>query len=318
MSEDLAERLGRMLMPYANARVDEVRKSGTRFVQYTTAEAALAILTSREVWMRNASCMNDYSETRFGFQRVYEAYASPPGQLFQAALDGVHAGTTDELKKRFDPLAPSVLSHTYLACFSEHRDEEDQHGRLSMWRAYGGQTGVAIVMNNHPFVSPSDALNAWTSPVAYVRGIEFIEQLEAIAAQISANTEWLRQIPREQLVEAVTRMLIFSAVSMKHIGFEEEREWRVVYLPHVATSTKLIEAHVAIGGVPQPIFKIPLVNYPDEGFTGAEPRELINRIIIGPTQYPIAVQSSLLARLYDLKVPNPHEKVVISGIPLRC
>jgi hypothetical protein len=318
MSEDVGERVARILMPYAHRKLDEVREHGTRFVQYTTAEAALAILTKREVWMRNASCMNDYSETRYGLQRVLEAYASPPGQRFQAALNAIHGGLTDDLKARFDPFTPSMLSHTYLACFSEHRDDEDEHGRLSMWRAYGGATGVAIVMNNHPFVTPSDALNAWTSPVAYIRGIEFIQELDAIASDLETNVDWLRSIPRENLVEAVLRMLVFAAVSIKHIGFEEEREWRVVYLPNLVASARLIEDHLAIRGVPQPVFKIPLMNYPEHGFTGAEPHELINRIIIGPTQYPIAVRSSLLARLYELEVANPQEKVVISGIPLRC
>jgi hypothetical protein len=241
-----------------------------------------------------------------------------PGQRLQQALNSIHSGFTDELKSRFDPLAPAVLEHTYLTCVSEHRDDEDEHGRLSMWRAYGGATGVAIVMNSHAFVAPSDALNAWTTPVNYIRRHEFIRQLDGVADAVQADFSFLGSIPRDILVEAVARALIFAAVGLKHIGFEEEREWRVVHLPHLATSRRLVEDHISIRGIPQPIFKIPMVNYPEEGFTGAEPHELINRIIIGPTQYPVAVRSSLLARLYALKVPNPEHKIVVSGIPLRC
>lgn len=318
MDQQLQERVARMFMPYASAQLDRVRDRGTRFVQYTTAEAALSILSQKEVWMRNASCMNDHSEGHHGLRKVLEAYRSPTGERFQAALNDVHEGLTVELANNFDALTPSMLSHTYLACFSEHADDEDDHGRLSMWRAYGGSNGVAIVMNNHPFITPSNALNAWTSPVAYIRESEFVEQLETVTVELRNNRDLLRQFQRENLVEGVRRMLAFAAVSMKHIGFQEEREWRVIYLPHLASSARLIEDHVAIRGVPQPIFKIPMKNFPEEGFTGAEPAELINRIIIGPTQFPIAIRSSLLARLYELKVPDADAKVVVSGIPLRC
>ena len=44
---------------------------------------------------------------------------------------------------------------TYLTSISEHRNKEDTFGRLSMWRAYGETTGVALVMNNSPFLTPS-------------------------------------------------------------------------------------------------------------------------------------------------------------------
>jgi hypothetical protein len=33
-----------------------------RLVHYTSAEAALKILESEEVWLRNSLCMNDFSE----------------------------------------------------------------------------------------------------------------------------------------------------------------------------------------------------------------------------------------------------------------
>lgn len=312
------ERLTEILMPYAAQKLEEVRSGQRRFVQYTSAEAAVSILRTRRVWMRNASCMNDYSEMRYGLDRVLEAYASPPGQRFRQALDSIHPGLTDDLKARFDPLAPTLLSQTYIASFSEHDDAEDAHGRLSMWRAYGRQTGVAIVMNNRPFITPSDALNAWTTPVAYIRDLEFINQVDAVAASLEANSSWLNVIPKADFLNAVTLMLAFAAVSIKHIGFQEEREWRVVYLPNLYASARLEEDHVVITGVPQPIFKIPLVNYPEEDFTGAEPHELINRIIIGPTQFPVAVRSTFLALLYELGVPDPSSKVVCSGIPLRC
>jgi hypothetical protein len=87
MSDDTTERVARILMPYVTGKIREVRDNRIRFVQYTTAEAALGMLTSREVWLRNASCMNDYSEMRFGVERVLEAYASPPRTTAPTSLE---------------------------------------------------------------------------------------------------------------------------------------------------------------------------------------------------------------------------------------
>jgi len=312
------DRLTGILMPYAVGKFQAVRDAGTRFVQYTSAAAAVGILSNKEVWMRNAGCMNDHSEVRFGLECVAKAYDGPSGQKFREALNSIYKGFTDRLEKQFNPFAPSITQHTYVSCFSEHDDEEDTHGRLSMWRAYGNQTGVALVMNNHPFIEPSDALMAWTVPVAYVRENEFAEQLLNVASSIAENQDWLASQGEEDLLQRVVLMLIFSAVSLKHVGFKEEREWRVVHLPGLYASERLIDDHVVVNGVPQPVFKIPLANIPEENFTGVEPHELIDRIIIGPTQYPIAVRSTFVSLLHKLGVPNPGDRVVCSGIPLRC
>src|SRR6266853_1802850 len=38
-----------------------------RCVHYTSAEAALSIIESKRIWMRNATCMTDYREVKHGF-----------------------------------------------------------------------------------------------------------------------------------------------------------------------------------------------------------------------------------------------------------
>jgi hypothetical protein len=69
----------------------------------------------------------------------------------------------------------SVLAlRTFVACFSEHggtnwdasdRDhQEDAFGRLSMWRAYGRGSGVALVLNHKPFMSRRPAWSRVQSP----------------------------------------------------------------------------------------------------------------------------------------------------------
>jgi len=110
---------------------------------------------------------------------------------------------------------------------------------------------------------------------------------------------------------------IFGVVCTKHPGFAEEREWRVVYSPSMYPSNHLIRAIEVIQGVPQPVYKIPLKNIPEEGLVGAEIPELLDRIIIGPTQYRLAIWEAFMDLLRQAGVADPAKKIVLSNIPLR-
>jgi len=69
--------------------------------------------------------------------------------------------------------------------------------------------------------------------------------------------------------------------------------------------------------MPQPIYKIPLRNIPEEGFVGAEIPELIDRIIIGPTQYPSAAREAFEYLLEQAGVHDSADRVIVSDLPLR-
>jgi len=72
-----------------------------------------------------------------------------------------------------------------------------------------------------------------------------------------------------------------------------------------------------VNGVPQPIFKIPLKDIPDEDFVGAEIPALLDRIIIGPTQYPLPMLEAFTLLLTDAGVTDPDKRVFVSDIPIR-
>ncbi|MEJ0089912.1 MAG: hypothetical protein WDM80_09235 [Limisphaerales bacterium] len=61
-----------IFIPHARQRRDEIYELGkttpARFVHYTSAEAALKIITQKRLWMRNAACMADYREVQHGFE----------------------------------------------------------------------------------------------------------------------------------------------------------------------------------------------------------------------------------------------------------
>jgi Protein of unknown function (DUF2971) len=227
-------------------------------------------------------------------------------------------GLSTEIENLVNSWRGRLVFDTYLTCISEHRNKEDPFGRLSMWRGYGETTGVALVMNNSPFLTPSDALKAYTSPVAYPDQKEFEKQFGRVVNNIESEIDFLKQKDRQLVKNYLFRMLVFAAVSTKHPGFEEEKEWRIVYFPRLEKSDYLVKDIQVIQGVPQPIYKIPLKDIPDEVLAGAKIPALINRIIIGPTKYPPqAIWEAFRDLLAEAGVENPDDRVVASEIPLR-
>ena len=261
--------------------------------------------------------MDDFTEVEHRLECLLAAYRGEQGERFKAALEGMFQDICKEIETLFNGWMPHFQTDTYITCVSEHFDTEDSFGRLSMWRAYSKETGVALVMNNGPLLSQSDALKAYTSPVAYLtdKGVE--RELGEIADALETNSEFLRAQDREAIVGYVFNAFKFAVLCTKHPGFHEEREWRVVYSPKLEKSDRLLKEIRVIGGTPQPIYKIPLQNVPEEGFVGAEIPEIIDRIIIGPTEYPAAAREAFEQLLSEAGVDDPGSRIFVSDIPLR-
>jgi hypothetical protein len=112
-------------------------------------------------------------------------------------------------------------------------------------------------------------------------------------------------------------MHVAGVVCMKHEGFLEEREWRVVYGPKRRPSPLMETATEAIEGVPQIIHKIPL----DGGISGdlvdIDVAQIFDRLIIGPSMYAVPMHEAFVRALTEKGVADAAKRVVISGIPIR-
>lgn len=314
------ERLLRIFHPYALEQHLRAVSQRIRFVHYTSADTAMSISRSKEVWMRKSSCMNDFLEVQYGLDRLYRAYGrTNAGAKFKSILNSLFDGVTKDIEKLFDSWTPHFQTNTYLACLSEHDEREDTFGRLSMWRAYGETAGVALVLNNRAFLTPTPpdgGLRAYTSPVAYLDDGQFETEVGRIANNIADNADLLKTMGREAVTTRVFNMFRFAVLCTKHPGFAEEREWRIIYSPTVEESPYITKEIVVVKGVPQPIYKIPLKDIPEIGLTAAIPT-LLDRIIIGPTQYPWALKEAFVELLLEAGVKDPASKVCVSDIPLR-
>jgi hypothetical protein len=316
---EIVKKLLPIFFPYHTSRRDRMIESNGRFVHYTSAENAIKIINTKCVWMRNATCMSDYREVQHGFGVLSRYFANNESKVaFFTAMNECSPGLADEAFRLFDQWWQNTQLQTYITSISEHDNREDLHGRLSMWRAFGGATArVAIVIRLPLAVGVNEGLNATLSPVAYFTDEHVARELGSVVSNVRANLTFLHGIERAYLVNSVFTMLVTSVLTLKHEGFHEEKEWRVIYSPKRLPSTHIKPSTEIVGGVPQLVYKIPFKNNPDGNVSGLDPNELIDRVIIGPTQFPWAMYEAFVTALDAAGVKDAGSRVFVSQIPVR-
>lgn len=305
-----------IFQPYALNRNLEAQRQNQRFVYYTSADTAMRILRNGELWMRKSHLMNDFREIEHGFECLRGAYSKSKPRM-DALFDGMFSGFCERLEKLFDNWMPYFRSDSYISCVSEHDPSEDRHGRLSMWRAYGAGAGVALVVNGGPILRPSNALKAYTSPVAYLDNAGLERAFVEILDNVEKNTDFLKALGEQQVQTNMFSAMRYAVLCTKHPGFHEEREWRVIYSPRFEQSERITSSVESIGGIPQAICRIPLRDVPEEGLYGLAPADFIDRVIIGPSKFPAGIYDALMVLLADVGVQNPAERIIFSDLPLR-
>jgi hypothetical protein len=294
-----------IFFPFTDRKLREVGSAGGRFVYYTTADTATSILKNREIWLRSTTTMNNYMEADYGFECLRSAYGSASGKAFKAALDACCPGLSEGLEAMFNAWLPDILGDTDMTCVSEHCDDEDGHGRLSMWRAYGGRAGVALVINGAVMLTESHVLGVYASPVAYLNHDTFATELVRITENIERETAFIKRLDPDVVKNAVFNMLRFAVLCTKHPGFHEEREWRILSSPAMHPSSLVRKAVEVIRGTPQTVLKMELKNRPDEGLLGLALPDLLNRIIIGPCEFPQAILRAFRRLLKEAACRRP-------------
>jgi hypothetical protein len=293
--------------------------SGTiKFAYYTGAETAMKVIQNNEIWLRNTRGMNDYSEVEHGLESFRTAFSdSVEGKSFRDYINTTFPGTIEELVRRFDGWLPSIRQQTYIACVSMHESSDDDHGRLSMWRAYGGKKSIALVFNNKPFTNDTDALKTTFYPVIY-RNDDYARQyLSGLESRMRDNHQLLSGMAPDELLAWLFELCKTMVLCVKHPGFKEEREWRLIYSPDFEKSPNVMGSIESVDGVPQQVYKVKFKNVPDNNLTNATLPECLDRVIIGPSDDAPLLIDSFRKLLDEAGVQNPSEKVFYSGIPLR-
>lgn len=318
LSPDQVQTLYDIFTPYGSSRREKMLKGGGRLVHYTSAENALKIIQSKELWLRNARAMEDFTEVGYGYQHLLNYFSLEKNKSdFYDAFNFSNESLGQEGFKLFDSWWNGIQNSSYISCFSEHDPSENDHGRLSMWRAFTqGVNGVALIFN---FPNPTSALplNVFLTPVEYRTSEDLANEIHLVIANIKKNQDFLKEIDSIAIIGAIYVMLMTLVVSSKHPGFHEEREWRMVHSPLQNPSIFVPRSLEVIAGTPQLVHKLHLINKPELGINEIEIRDILDGIIIGPAQYPDSIREAFIYELNSQGVENPVSKVRISGIPVR-
>ncbi len=186
-----------------------------------------------------------------------------------------------------------------------------------MWRAYGGDCSVALVMNNTPFFADTDIFHAYSYPVSYQNAEDFSIVLSKLTARIKNESKFIKGLGKQLTISYLFDFFKTTTSCVKHPGFKEELEWRIAYNPKVKKSDYITSSTETINGIPQEIHKIPLKDIPEGNFYGATIPDLINKIIIGPNDHQQILGQTFEKLLEEAGCKNPNAKIHYSGIPLR-
>jgi Protein of unknown function (DUF2971) len=288
-----------------------------RLAHYTTAQNAINIFKSKKLWLRNTRFMDDYSEVRHG-QELLSSYLRNDNWANRDKLQTVlkKCGVELEHLSNFEKFWEHVGKDTYICCFSEHTTKDDEHGRLSMWRAFSKDLAAVAIIFKYPPDSAAKSLPVILSPVLYEQK-EFIAELDKLLSNIDNNIDYLSEkLKPEEVADWVYWTLVMAVVSLKHPSFSEEREWRLLHLPAYFTD-KLESQTETNRGIPQVIYKFNFQNDLEKGISGTELNELVDSVIIGPSQFADAIHESLIAEMTSAGIEDAAHKVFFSNIPLR-
>lgn len=308
--------LNEIFFPHHNQQLKRVKSEEINFVHYTNAETAFKIIKNQEIWLRNVAVMNDFREFEHGKECLVKLLDnSEEGQALKNIFNVINPDIFDKVYSNFKNWGSFIKDDFYISCFSEHKNKDDDIGKLSMWRAYGGDAGVAIIFKQDFFSEIYTNYGLDFSSVAYLNPDELKQEINHLTITISSNIEQIKSLSAKDLSFYLFNIFRFSALCNKHVGFEEEKEWRLIAIASQNIKNDLISQEIeTIRGIPQNILKIRLKGIALDNLVF---KDMIHKVIIGPCLYPWTIRNSIATALRDISVTDPEKIIHISNIPLR-
>jgi hypothetical protein len=287
-----------------------------KVAHYTNAQLAMQIIRGEEVWLMPTATMNDTWELTYSFEKSREAFASPQGQRLVSEIERLVPGVLDEVVTIMDSWTDVILNNAYIVSLSRHTAKDNLRGRLSMLRQYGGDQPVALILNNRPFVSYTDALGANSAAVSYLEPADFIKRLVMVTRNLRRDADVVRFADREIIKGTLFQMLTSSILCVKHPGFAEEREWRVYHVDGMSERGLTSISKEVVRGQERSVCKLPFREPPGRSL-GVTIPELLHRVILGPMDSRAAIKAEIIELLIARGVTDADQRVVESDTPYR-
>lgn len=295
-------------------------KNAPFLAHYTFISALESILKTDEIWFSNPLFMNDLEEVRFGVVQ-----GAP---LLRSSVPLLKSLDSDERRRRFTSSFDHYFAQydsdhafdTYVFCLSRH-DPQNSDGRLSMWRGYGSDgNGAAIIFDTSKITLRAES-PLILSKVHYGSAPDRLKWIESLGERIAkiVCTNEIQDDKVDLIAFAAFERLKQFALFTKHVGFSEEEEWRVVYMPDRDSGSALKAMLGYVNGPRgvQPKLKLKIAPLPGAIPDGVTLNNLIAQILLGPTTSSSLAQRSVRRMLDLIERSELKDRLGASTIPLR-
>jgi hypothetical protein len=293
------------------------------FIHYTSATAFSSIIQNKSLWLRNARLMNDTKEINQGYFLIAE-FLEGKGA---SALDclGMFSLSQDLgqlTSDAFREMKEKISRNQYIFSFAEHHQQRFPDGKLSMWRSYGAETPIALVLDPYFLTLDSRHQSVFSFPIHYDVGENVDKLLDTLLdrawdlLQEESGTYMIRN--DYEVAVKLAQVLEIFCLSIKHAAFQEEEEWRFVYRPGWISDSTLPKQSVVLNGDLQSVHTLGIEEADKEDGEGLHINRLVREVIIGPSKFPQEARSAVIDILSALpNFNNPEERVRIADMPLR-
>ena len=288
---------------------------------YTSISTLESVVLNDEIWFSNPLMMNDIDELRFGILESANRFLYN-SEIQEACKTkerfNILSESFDHLKNIFDS---DHAFDVYVFCFSEH-DKSNKDGLLSMWRGYGANGNGAAIIFDSSKISENESSPFLIMKVEYLSKEKMYDWIDNKFSEFAKILE-TTNIPDDQLHLAAQmlfeRIKIF-ALTTKHDGFSEEKEWRAIYLKERDQAKHMEEMlcyHSSKRGIePKLKFKIK----PIDGLTTDDflLTKIIDKIILGPAISSVMTRKTVERMLEKAEKADLKKSLISSTIPFRA
>jgi Protein of unknown function (DUF2971) len=298
-----------------------VQQGGPLLAHYTSIRNLESILKEENLWFSSPLFMNDLNELRFGVKSGVAIFA----ELNLEELLSYTSEDCQELRGAFEEAYTQDNNEgaidTFVFCLTEH-SAINRDGKLSMWRAYGDSgNGVALI-----FDFSSSNTNPQSAPFALVK-VQYASEDEQHERLKRLLENWASAIHGQVLSkedlhyagQLAYRIVKAFAISTKHIGFEEEHEWRIIYMREFDEADSLRDSmsyHVDGRGI-QPKLKLKVADLIAASGKESNFEKLLHSVILGPSHHANLTWHATKKMLETLSKQSLVNKMHQSRIPFR-